>query len=68
MVYVITQDREKCVGCGACVALCPNNWKLAGDGKAKPIKTKVIELSCNTKAAEICPVKCISIKEEWKRK
>jgi len=64
MTYEIKQEREKCIGCGACVALCPVNWELKDDGKATPIKTQVEDLGCNTKAAETCPVKCIEIKEK----
>jgi ferredoxin len=62
--YKITQEHEKCIGCGACVASCSSNWKLGTDGKAKPIKTKINEkeLACNKEAENVCPVQCIHIK------
>lgn len=64
--YEIWQERAKCIGCGACVATCPENWVMAKDGKSKP-KKKVIsqsELGCNKQAANICPVSIIRIKEK----
>ncbi len=61
-MFKIIQDREKCIGCGACVSVC-DNWKMDDDGKAKPKKTEVEEVGCNKEAAEICPVQCIKIEE-----
>jgi ferredoxin len=58
----IKQDREKCIGCGACVSVCPSNWEFDGP-KAKPKKTEVDDLGCNKEAADICPVNCITIEE-----
>jgi len=62
-MFKIIQDREKCVGCGACVSVC-NNWEMGEDGKAKPKKTEVEEVGCNKEAAEVCPVQCIKIEED----
>ena len=66
MAYVIKQDREKCIGCGACVAACPENWVLKADGKASPKKTKIEkkDLECNREAAAVCPVQVIHIAEK----
>lgn len=63
--YKIIQEREKCVGCGACVATCPDNWVMASDGKAKPKKVVIEEKEyrCNRQAAEVCPVNIITIRE-----
>jgi ferredoxin len=57
----ITIDREKCIGCGSCVAVCPSNWEITDDGKSKPKKTELNEVGCNEKAAQVCPVQCIKI-------
>ena len=67
----IKQERQKCIGCGSCVALCPKYWQMADDGKSKPVGKKpnsegnyefeTNELSCNKEAAESCPVSCIYI-------
>lgn len=59
----IEQDHEACIGCGACVSICPDNWEMADGGKAKPIKTSVPAVGCNKEAAEACPVQCIKIIE-----
>jgi len=63
MPFKIIHDREACIGCGACAAVCPVNWKMADDGKSDPIKTEVKEIGCNKEAADACPVQCIKIKE-----
>jgi len=62
MAFVIKVDKEKCIGCGTCVALCKSNWELV-DGKAKPLQEKVQEPGCNQDAENNCPVEAISIKE-----
>lgn len=63
--YKITQEHNECISCGACVSVCPENWTMGGDGKAKPKKTEISEkeYKCNKDAADICPVNIISIKE-----
>jgi ferredoxin len=63
MVFKIKQDHEKCIGCGACAAICPENWELL-DSKSEPKKTSVKEIGCNKNAADACPVRCIEILEE----
>lgn len=63
MKYKIKHDLDCCIGCGACMSVCPENWEL-GDAKARPKKTEVDEIGCNQKAADMCPVSCIKIEEE----
>ena len=67
----IIQEHKRCIGCGACAAVCPKYWKMEEDGKAKPIGAKKAgenyELktegnNCNKQAADACPVECIMIK------
>lgn len=62
MAYKIERDEDKCIGCGACVSVCPVNWEMEDD-KAKPIQEEVDELGCNKDAEDICPVQCITITE-----
>jgi ferredoxin len=57
----IIQDREKCIGCGACVAVCPDNWFMEDDGKSSPKKTTIEKEGCNKQAVEACPVQIIKI-------
>ena len=69
--YKIEHDRDGCIGCGACEMNCPDNWKMADDGKSKPKKTEISEeeFECNKKAADECPVNVIHIiNEETKEK
>ncbi|MBW3015765.1 ferredoxin [Candidatus Woesearchaeota archaeon] len=60
--YEVTQEHEKCISCGACVAVCADNWEMGDDGKAKP-KSKQSDADCNKDAEAGCPVKCIHVKE-----
>ncbi len=64
--YKIEQNREGCIGCGACAANCEDNWEMKDDGKASPKKTSISEeeLECNMRAAQGCPVNVIHIKED----
>ena len=64
MSYKISVETEKCIGCGACVALCPDNWEMDENRKAHPKKSEVEDIGCNQKAADGCPIKIIHIKEE----
>ncbi|MBN1160110.1 MAG: ferredoxin [Candidatus Diapherotrites archaeon] len=59
----VKQEHEKCIGCGACAAMCPDNWEMGPDGKARPKDTKPKEVGCNKQAESVCPVKCIHVKE-----
>ncbi|MFC1697596.1 ferredoxin [Nanoarchaeota archaeon] len=63
MTIKIIQDHKECIGCGACVAICPDNWEMDEEGKAKPIKAELDDIGCNQEAADSCPVKCITIKK-----
>lgn len=59
--YKIIHHRERCIGCGACASVCPENWEMAEDGKSKPKKIEFEEISCNQQAADACPVQIIEI-------
>jgi len=62
MSFKIEFEKEKCIGCGSCAAICPENWELGSDGKAHPKETEIEKLACNKQAEEMCPVQCIHIK------
>jgi len=68
----VTLEREKCIGCGTCAALCPKFWEMQGDGKShlkgsevnpktgnEELEIKKIE--CNQDAADGCPVQIIHL-------
>lgn len=63
MAIKIIHEIDKCIGCGACAAVCPDNWEMTGD-KSKAKKTDLKEIGCNKEAEEGCPVNCIHVKEE----
>ena len=55
-------DKNKCIGCNTCVALCPEAFELAGDGKAKMkegVDTKKLEKEIK-EAIDACPVQAIT--------
>ncbi|MEW6063069.1 MAG: ferredoxin [Nanoarchaeota archaeon] len=75
--YKIIHDRPVCIGCGACTAVCPGFWEMNEDGKSdlknakKAGKKQILELNeikCNMEAAEICPVNCVHIEVDGKKK
>jgi len=74
-VIQITQHRNKCIGCNACVEADAENWRMSRkDGKSVLIgasqKKQVYLLNlpndysaAATRAEQVCPVKIIQVKE-----
>jgi ferredoxin len=56
-------DGSVCIGCGTCVALCPNVFQLQDDGKSKAINPAGASEPEIQQAIDSCPVQCIS----WKK-
>ncbi len=55
-------DKSICIGCGACMATCPDVFEMDEDGLAKVKKDEVnddVKLAC-----DCCPVGAIKINEE----
>ena len=52
---MVSVDKEKCIGCGACVAVCPEGFEMK-DGKAKVNG----DAQCSKEAEAGCPVGAIS--------
>ena len=72
--YVVSHERDNCIGCGACVGLCPKFWDMDNDGKSKlkgskdnQLEIKEADLACNKEAAESCPVNIIHITADGKK-
>ena len=53
-------NKEKCIGCGVCVANCPGATKIGEDGKAEVIDQEKLE-KCG--GENVCPVGAIKKKE-----
>lgn len=72
-MVIITQKRDKCIGCNYCVELAYDQWRMSKkDGKSvllgavnkKGFHTVKVDdeyLDENLKAAEACPVNIIKI-------
>ncbi|NPA86642.1 MAG: ferredoxin [Candidatus Diapherotrites archaeon] len=58
-------DKETCIGCGVCVAIAPNYFKLDEDGKSVAIKEEVdpADEEIVRTAAQSCPTGSIKIEE-----
>lgn len=55
-------NKDKCIGCGACTATCPEVFDFDDEGLAKVIKDEVND---DVKmAVESCPTEAIEIQED----
>ena len=69
----IIQQRDKCIGCGTCVAVCSDFWQMGSDGKSNlkgakdaggnKFELEVGDVGCNKEAASGCPVQIITLEE-----
>jgi len=57
----IKVDQETCIGCGACVSLCPNTFQMSEEGKSEVISEE--DVDCAKNAAQSCPVQAITVEE-----
>ncbi|MGL1889861.1 MAG: ferredoxin [Reichenbachiella sp.] len=72
-MFKITQYRDKCIGCNACVEVAPDRWRISKkDGRCTLVGGKEKkgiyhvdahdhELEENKRAANSCPVNIIKI-------
>jgi ferredoxin len=56
---MIKVDKNKCIGCGLCVSICPDNFVLDQDGKAGAVSQE--NSGCAETAASGCPVEAIEL-------
>jgi ferredoxin len=73
----IIHNREGCIGCGSCAALCPKFWEMNMNDMKSDLKNAKInkrgefeleieninkeDLECNKAATDACPVNVINI-------
>ena len=63
MSYKVKVDENKCIGCGACQAVCPDVFQLNDDGKAQ-VLVPTTDIECVKEAEEACPVSAIEVEKE----
>jgi ferredoxin len=72
----IIHNKNDCISCGACAAICPDYWELDDEGMARlkgskqvdgkwilEIKTEEAK-SINQEAADVCPVGIIKLEKD----
>ena len=59
---MVSIDKNTCIGCGACVAVCEEVFEMKDDGKAHVKKgQEKSKIPCVKEAADSCPVNAIKI-------
>lgn len=74
MTYKIRHDRDHCIGCTACAAICPQFWEMSDeDGKSdivggalgsdgwEELEISEEDFAKNMDAAGVCPVNVIHL-------
>lgn len=56
----VSVDEEKCIGCGACVSVCPDVFEMNDDGKSVA-KESETDKDCAKEAVDVCPVDAIEV-------
>ena len=69
----IIHDKKKCIGCGACITICPTMFEISENQIANLKNSKEINgvfeleidnnIDCIKEAANVCPVEIIKIQE-----
>ena len=57
---MIKVDKEKCIGCGVCTAICPKVFKLREDDLKAEVIGSEATAECVDQAIESCPTQAIS--------
>ena len=57
----VSVDKAKCIGCGACVSMCPDVFEMGDDGKSHVKDSKACDKSDCEAAKNACPVGAIEI-------
>lgn len=51
--------KDRCIGCGACMSIAPENFTFGDDGRAEIISNEINDAAIE--ASEMCPVSAITI-------
>lgn len=58
-------DQEKCIGCGACVAISPENFDFNDEGLSTVKNDEIVDTTMD--AVEACPTFAITVKGDEKQ-
>ena len=58
---MISINKNKCIGCGACAAVCPDVFEIIDNKAVVKTGQKNCKSSCVKEAADNCPVNAIKI-------
>ena len=66
----VVLNRDACIGCGACAALCEDIFEIDNEGlsKVKKEEVKDEEIELTREAIESCPTGAISLEEKQEEK
>lgn len=57
---MLNVDKEKCIACGTCTALCPQIFKMGEDGEAEVYNAEGDTAEQAQMCIDSCPVQAIS--------
>lgn len=63
MAKTLVVDKDKCIGCGACVAQAGKSFKMNTEGKSEAINPPQDDEATVQSSIDGCPVAAISWKE-----
>ncbi|QLA17472.1 ferredoxin [Desulfolutivibrio sulfoxidireducens] len=52
-------DTGECIGCQACMDICPRVFRMGEDGVCELIDEDLADLLCVQEAIDTCPVECL---------
>ncbi len=60
---MVKVNKDKCIGCGLCVSLCPDVFEIGEEGKSEVIKGADLKKNekCIQESKESCPVEAIEV-------
>lgn len=64
MARKITIDKNKCIGCGVCVAIADKTFRIGTDGKSELVDNPSDNEEIIQQAIDSCPVGAISWSKE----
>jgi len=67
-VVTIDVDRDRCIGCGLCVAMAPRVMAMGSDAKAYPVASSVEWSPADGDFVHHCPTQAIGVRAEHGRR